>query len=90
MCAAQLDELPDDTTEAPAPKAGGGGNLMPALIAIILAPALTVGAMFLLIKMNKPEETIKPQITEGGQPLDMEPSGEEKIYELSSLITNLG
>ena len=88
MCAAQLDELPE-TTEVPAPKAGGG-NLIPALIAIILAPALTVGAMFLLIKMNKPEETIKPQITEGGQPLDMEPSGEEKIYELNSLITNLG
>ena len=82
MCAAQLDELPE-TTEVPAPKAGGG-NLIPALIAIILAPALTVGAMFLLIKMNKPEET------EGGQPLDMEPSGEEKIYELNSLITNLG
>ncbi|MBT3668404.1 MAG: flagellar basal body-associated FliL family protein [Opitutae bacterium] len=89
MCAAQLDELPE-TDESPTPKAGGGGNLIPALIAIILAPALTVGAMFLLIKMNKPEETIKPQITEGGQPLDMEPSGEEKIYELSSLITNLG
>jgi flagellar basal body-associated protein FliL len=90
MCAAQLDELPE-TTDVPAPKAGGGGgNLIPALIAIILAPALTVGAMFLLIKMNKPEETIKPQITEGGQPLDMEPSGEEKIYELNSLITNLG
>ena len=89
MCAAQLDELPE-TDDAPAPKAGGGGNLIPALIAIILAPALTVGAMFLLIKMNKPEETIKPQITEGGQPLDMEPSGEEKIYELKSLITNLG
>ena len=75
MCAAQLDELPDDN-DTPAPKAGGG-NLVPALIAIILAPALTVGAMFLLIKINKPEETIKPQITEGGQPLDMEPSGQE-------------
>ena len=46
--------------------------------------------MFFLIKMNKPEETIKPQIIEGGQPLDMEPSGEEKFYELTNLITNLG
>jgi flagellar basal body-associated protein FliL len=88
MCAAQLDELPE-TNDAPAPKAGGG-NLVPALIAIILAPALTVGAMSLLIKFNKPEETIKPQITEGGQPLDMEPSGQEKFFELNSLITNLG
>ena len=77
MCAAQLDELPE-TDDSPTPKSGGGGNLIPALIAIILAPALTVGAMFLLIKMNKPEETIKPQITEGGQPLDMEPSGDRK------------
>ena len=88
MCAAQLDELPEEN-DAPAPKAGGG-NMVSALIAIILAPALTVGAMFLLIKMNKPEETVKPQITEGGQPLDMEPSGHEKFYELKSLITNLG
>ena len=88
MSATQLDELPENN-DAPAPKSGGG-NLVPALIAIILAPALTVGAMFLLIKMNKPEETIKPQITEGGQPLDMEPSGQEKFYELKSLITNLG
>ena len=87
MCAAQLDELPE-TNEAPPSK--GGGNLVLFLIVIILAPALTVGAMYLLIEMNKPEETIKPQITEGGQPLDMEPTGEEKIYELNSLITNLG
>ena len=51
---------------------------------------MKVGAIFLLIKVNKPEETIKPQITEGGQPLDMEPSGQEKFFELNSLITNLG
>ena len=62
---------------------------MPALIAIVLAPALTVGAMYFMIKLNKPEEITKPQITEGGQPLDMEPSGEEKYYELDQLITNL-
>tara|TARA_B100001093_G_scaffold148615_1_gene141346 strand:- start:73 stop:615 length:543 start_codon:yes stop_codon:yes gene_type:complete len=89
MCAAQLDELPENN-EAPEKKSGGGGNLVPVLIAIILAPALTVVAMYFLINMNKPEETIKPQITEGGVPLDMEPSGEEKHYELNDLITNLG
>ena len=88
MCAAQLDELPENN-ETPKTKSSGG-NLVPALIAIVLAPALTVGAMFFLIQMNKPEETIKPQIIEGGQPLDMEPSGEEKFYELTNLITNLG
>ena len=88
MCAAQLDELPENN-ETPKTKSRGG-NLVPALIAIVLAPALTVGAMFFLIQMNKPEETIKPQIIEGGQPLDMEPSGEEKFYELTNLITNLG
>jgi len=43
-----------------------------------------------VIKANKPEQTIKPQIIEGGQPLDMEPSGEEKFYEVKQLITNLG
>ena len=88
MCAAQLDELPENNPSTE--NKSGGGNLVPALIAIVLAPALTVGAMFFLIQMNKPQETINPQIIEGGQPLDMEPSGEEKYYELTSLITNLG
>lgn len=89
MCAAQLDELPD-SNETPEKKSSGGGNLVPVLIAIILAPLLTVMAMYFLINANKPEETIKPQLTEGGVPLDMEPSGEEKHYELNDLITNLG
>ena len=46
--------------------------------------------MTFVIKMNKPEQVIKDQIIEGGQPLDMEPSGEEKFYEIKELITNLG
>lgn len=86
MCADQLDELPTNESE----KNSGGGNLVPALIAIILAPALTVAAMTFVIKMNKPEQIVKDQIIEGGQPLNMEPSGEEKFYELKQLITNLG
>ena len=88
MCAAQLDELPE-TNDTPAPKSGGG---QPSSSSYCNNPCSSFngGAMFLLIKMNKPEETLKPQITEGGQPLDMEPSGEEKFYELKSLITNLG
>ena len=88
MCAAQLDELPE-SNDAPKSKSGGG-NLIPALLAIILAPLLSVGAMFFIIKINKPVQAQGPQITEGGQPLDMEPSGEEKYYELTGLITNLG
>ena len=86
MCAAQLDELPDTN---PPSSNSGGGNLVPALIAIILAPALTVGMMYLVIEMNKPEDTASPQMS-GQSPIDMEPSGEEKFYELNSLITNLG
>jgi len=89
MCAAQLDELPE-SNDAPESKSGGGGNLLPTLLAIILAPLLSVGAMFFIIKINKPVQAQGPQITEGGQPLDMEPSGEEKYYELTGLITNLG
>ena len=89
MSAAQLDEIPDNN-EVADKKGGSGGNLVPALLAIVLAPALTVAAMYFLINLNKPQETIKSQITEGGQPLNMEPSGEEKFYELSQLITNLG
>jgi len=87
MSADQLDEISGDTQTNSDSK---GGGMLPALLAIILAPLLTVGAMFFVIKANKPEQTIKPQIIEGGQPLDMEPSGEEKFYEIKQLITNLG
>ena len=87
MSADQLDEISEDSKSNGGSK---GGGMLPALLAIILAPLLTVGAMFFVIKANKPEQTIKPQIIEGGQPLDMEPSGEEKFYEIKQLITNLG
>ena len=68
------EELPEDSNTS---SEKSGYQLMPALIAIVLLRT-TVGAMYFMIKLNKPEETTKPQITEGGQPLDMEPSGEEK------------
>ena len=64
MCAAQLDELPESDEPVEKKSSSGGGNLVPALIAIVLAPALTVGAMYFLINLNKPQETVKPQITE--------------------------
>ena len=86
MSADQLDEISQENTSSENSK---GGGMLPAILAIILAPLLTVGAMFFVIKANKPEETIKPQIIEGGQPLDMEPSGEEKFYEIKQLITCL-
>jgi len=89
MCAAQLDELPE-TSDAVKPSSGSSGNLVPAIIAIILAPALTVVSMYFVIKMNKPQEQAPVALIEGGQPLDMEPSGEEKFYEINQLITNLG
>ncbi|NBU86564.1 MAG: hypothetical protein EBS13_04495, partial [Verrucomicrobia bacterium] len=65
MCAAQLDEIPESDEPAEKKNASSGGNLVPALIAIVLAPALTVGAMYFLINLNKPQETVKQQITEG-------------------------
>ena len=86
MCA-QIDELPDSQDT---PAKSGGGNLLPVLLAIILAPAISAGATYFIINSLKPEETEKPVITEGGQPLDIEPSGDEKFYELKDLITNLG
>jgi len=87
MCA-QIDELPD-SQDIPA-KSGGGGNMLSVLLAIILAPAISAGATYFIINSLKPEKTEKPIITEGGQPLDIEPSGDEKFYELKDLITNLG
>jgi len=87
MSAAELDELP--------PESNGNnnkqsGNFLPALVAIVLAPAITVGAMYFLINANKPEVSQTNSVTQGGVPLDMESTGEEKFYELGSLITNLG
>jgi len=85
MCA-QIDELPD-SQDTPAKN---GGNLLPVLLALILAPAISAGATYFIIGALKPEETEKPIITEGGQPLDIEPSGDEKLYDVKDLITNLG
>jgi flagellar basal body-associated protein FliL len=87
MCA-QIDELPD-SQDIPA-ESGGGGNLVPVIIGVILAVLLSVGGTYFIINSLKPEKTEKPIITEGGQPLDIEPSGDEKFYELKDLITNLG
>ena len=86
MCA-QIDELPDSQDT---PAKSGGGNLLPVLLALILAPVISAWATYFIINSLKPEETEKPIITEGGQPLDIEPSGDEKFYELKDLITNLG
>lgn len=86
MCA-QIDELPDSQDT---PAKSGGGNLLPVLLALILAPLISAGATYFIIDSLKPGETEKPIITEGGQPLDIEPSGDEKFFELKDLITNLG
>ena len=86
MCA-QIDELPDSQDT---PAKSGGGNLLPVLLALILAPVISAGATYFIINSLKPQETEKPIITEGGQPLDIEPSGDEKFYEVKDLITNLG
>ena len=62
MCA-QIDELPD-SQDTPAKN---GGNLLPVLLALILAPAISAGATYLIIGALKPEETEKPIITEIGR-----------------------
>ena len=87
MCAAQLDELPS-TNEAPDKKSDGGG-LMPALIAIILAPLLSAGVMIVFFKLNeKPAQA--SSVSGDSQPLNMESSGDLQYFELTGLITNLG
>ena len=87
MCAAQLDELPA-TNDTPEAKSGGGG-LMPALIAIILAPLLSAGVMIIFFKLN--EKPAQASSTTGdSQPLNMESAGDLQYFELTGLITNLG
>ena len=61
MCAAQLDELPENND--PTPVKAGGLSLVAALIAVLLAPSLTVGAMLIVIKMNKPVQAQAQQET---------------------------
>ena len=63
MSAAQLDELPPENNGNEAKQAG---SLVPALVAIILAPVITVGAMYFLIKLNKPDVSGADSITQGG------------------------
>jgi flagellar basal body-associated protein FliL len=87
MCAAQLDELPA-TNDTPEKKSGGGG-LMPALIAIILAPLLSAGVMIVFFKLN--EKPVEASSASGdSQPLAQESSGDKKHFDLTGLITNLG
>jgi flagellar basal body-associated protein FliL len=87
MCAAQLDELPA-TNDTPDKKSEGGG-LMPALIAIILAPLLSAGVMIVFFKLN--EKPAQASSSSGdSQPLNMESSGDLQYFELTGLITNLG
>ena len=87
MCAAQLDELP--ATNDAAEKKSGGGGLLPALIAIILAPILSAGVMIVFFKLN--EKPAQASSTSGdSQPLNMESSGDLQYFELTGLITNLG
>lgn len=87
MCA-QIDELPDGQG---ADNKGGGGNLVSSLIAVLLAVGLSVGGTFAVISFLKPQDTEKPAVTStDGEPLNLEPTGEEKTYELKDLITNLG
>lgn len=87
MSAAELDELPPENNKNDNKQSG---SLLPALLAIVLAPVITVAAMYFLIKANKPDSTQLASVTQGGVPLNMESTGEERFYELGSLITNLG
>ena len=82
--AEELDELSDDKSS------GGGSGILMLLLAIILAPILSAGATWFIIQMLMPHKEETHIVTEGGQPLDIEHTGEEKMYELSQLITNLG
>ena len=90
MCA-QIDELPDSQEGEDGGKGGGkGGGLLLIILALLLAPASSGGVTVFIIQTLKPEETEKPQIVEGGHPLDIAPTGDEKYFELKDLITNLG
>ena len=57
MCA-QIDELPDSQES----ESKWGGNLVPVILALLLAPAIAGGATWFIVKSLMPEETEKPQI----------------------------
>ena len=87
MSAAELDEIPPENNKNDNQQSG---SLLPALLAIVLAPVITVAAMYFLIKANKPDSAQLASVTQGREPLNMESTGQDRFYELGSLIIILG
>ena len=56
----------------------------------MLAVGLSVGGTFAVISFLKPQETENPSQPARRRTKNLEPTGEEKTYELKDLITNLG
>ena len=83
---AQIDELPG--AEEGNQGGGNGGGLLPFIVVAVLAGGISVGGAFFLAEkyVPKPEHDTPGG---GGHSLDAEPTGEEKIYEIKDLITNM-
>ena len=84
---AQIDELPG--AEEGNQGGGNGGGLLPFIVVAVLAGGISVGGAFFLAEkyVPKPEHDTPGGV---GHSLDAEPTGEEKIYEIKDLITNMG
>ena len=90
MCAAQLDELPESDEPVEKSLTSGGGNLVPALIAIVLAPALYSWCNVFLDQSEQTSGNYKTSDHRGRSTTQYGTIRRGKVYELSQLITNLG
>ena len=82
----------DEIKESNGSISGSGmalAGLILGLIELVVLFLALLGFVFVTHSL-KPKEIMPPIITEGGRPLDIEPSGDEKFYELRDLVCNLG
>ena len=84
---AQIDELPGGDEGAPRAAASGGG-ILPLILVVVLSTGISLGGGYFLLDHFVKSKEAGGQGA-GGKAIDMHPTGDEKVYEVKKLITNL-
>ena len=83
---AQIDELPggDESVQ----RAAGGGGILPLILVVVLSTGISLGGgWFLLDHFVEAKDADAKGST--GEAIDLQPTGDEKTYEIKKLITNM-